>query len=332
MSDAVAAPPVARGRRVPFVPSAAAGTVGALILLVLFNVVFTNDFVSSRTLNVNLTQVAPTLIVAIGMTLVIATGGIDLSVGSLMAISGSVAALILLSGSSLLESDAVAIPLAFIVPVLVAGAFGLFNGALITRFKLQPIIATLILFIAGRGIAQVITNGQLKAFKEPTFQYIGLGKPLGIPFQVIIAAVIVAAAWFTLRRTTFGRYILALGGNERAAELGGVLVNRVKFAVYGISGLCAGIAGLIAIAINSSSDANRVGLNAELEAIAAVAVGGTALTGGQATIIGTVIGALIIQLLRFTLLSHGVAAAVALIVQAGIIIAAVALQRQRSDG
>jgi galactofuranose transport system permease protein len=298
---------------------------------VLFNVVFTNDFVSSRTLNVNLTQVAPTLIVAIGMTLVIATGGIDLSVGSLMAISGSVAALILLSGSSLLESDAVAIPLAFIVPVLVAGAFGLFNGALITRFKLQPIIATLILFIAGRGIAQVITNGQLKAFKEPTFQYIGLGKPLGIPFQVIIAAVIVAAAWFTLRRTTFGRYILALGGNERAAELGGVLVNRVKFAVYGISGLCAGIAGLIAIAINSSSDANRVGLNAELEAIAAVAVGGTALTGGQATIIGTVIGALIIQLLRFTLLSHGVPAAVALIVQAGIIIAAVALQRQRSD-
>jgi galactofuranose transport system permease protein len=331
MSDAVAAPPVARGRRVPFVPSAAAGTVGALILLVLFNVVFTNDFVSSRTLNVNLTQVAPTLIVAIGMTLVIATGGIDLSVGSLMAISGSVAALILLSGSSLLESDAVAIPLAFIVPVLVAGAFGLFNGALITRFKLQPIIATLILFIAGRGIAQVITNGQLKAFKEPTFQYIGLGKPLGIPFQVIIAAVIVAAAWFTLRRTTFGRYILALGGNERAAELGGVLVNRVKFAVYGISGLCAGIAGLIAIAINSSSDANRVGLNAELEAIAAVAVGGTALTGGQATIIGTVIGALIIQLLRFTLLSHGVPAAVALIVQAGIIIAAVALQWQRSD-
>ncbi|MEA2133648.1 MAG: galactofuranose transport system permease protein [Solirubrobacteraceae bacterium] len=332
MPEAIAAQPAARDRRVPWAPGAAAGTAGALILLVLFNVVFTNDFVSSRTLNVNLTQVAPTLIVAIGMTLVIATGGIDLSVGSLMAISGSVAALILLSGSSLLASDIVAIPLAFVAPVLVAGAFGLFNGALVTRFKLQPIIATLVLFIAGRGIAQVITNGQLKAFKEPSFQYIGLGRPLGIPFQVIIAAVIVAAAWFTLRRTTFGRYILAVGGNERAAELGGVLVGRVKFAVYGISGLCAGIAGLIAIAINSSSDANRVGLNAELEAIAAVAVGGTALTGGQATIIGTVVGALIIQLLRFSLLSHGVPAAVALIVQAGIIIAAVALQRQRSDG
>src|SRR5918997_4294401 len=329
MSEAVAARPLSGARRLRL-PSAAVGTAGALLLLVVFNVIFTNDFVSSRALNVNLTQVAPTLIVAIGMTLVIATGGIDLSVGSLMAISGSVAALILLSDSSLLSSNAVAIPLAFIVPVLVAGAFGLFNGGLVTRFGLQPIIATLVLFIAGRGIAPGITSGQLKAVKEPTFQYIGLGKPLGIPFQVIIAAVLVAAAWFTLRRTKVRRYILAVGGNERAAELGGVLVGRVKFAVYGISGLCAGIAGLIAIAINSSSDANRVGLNVELEAIAAVAVGGTALTGGQATIIGTVIGALIIQLLRFTLLSHGVPAEVALIVQAGIIIAAVALQRQRS--
>ena len=324
------ATPAPRSAQRAWIPSARVGTAGALLALVLFNVIFTNDFVSSRAINVNLTQVAPTLIVAIGMTLVIATGGIDLSVGSLMAISGSVAALILLSGSSLLESNAVAIPLAFVIPVLVAGAFGLFNGTLITRFGLQPIIATLILYIAGRGIAQVLTSGQLKAFKEPTFQYIGLGKPLGIPFQVIVAAVIVFAAWFALRRTTFGRYILAIGGNERAARLAGVRVNRVKLAVYGISGLCAGVAGLIAIAINSSSDANRVGLNVELEAIAAVAVGGTALTGGQASVIGTVMGALIIQLVRFTLLSHGVAAEVALIVQAGIIIAAVALQRRRS--
>jgi simple sugar transport system permease protein/ribose transport system permease protein len=332
MADAagqVAPRGVTDGARRLRLPGASAGTAGALAALVLFNVIFTNDFVSSRALNVNLTQVAPILIVAVGMTLVIATGGIDLSVGSLMAISGSIAALILLSGSSLLDSNAVAIPLAFIAPVLVAGAFGLFNGALVTRFGLQPIIATLILFIAGRGIAQVITSGQLKAFKEPTFQYIGLGRPLGIPFQVIIAALFVLVAWFALRRMTIGRYILAVGGNERAAELAGVPAARVKLAVYGFSGICAGVAGLVAIAINSSSDANRVGLNTELEAIAAVAVGGTALLGGQASVIGTVMGALIIQLLRFTLLSHGVPAAVALIVQAGIIIAAVALQRQR---
>lgn len=303
------------------------GALVALALLVLFNVAFTRDFLSQQTIYVNLTQVAPIVIVAVGMTLVIATGGIDLSVGSLMAIAGALAPLIFLSGSGLLASDAVAMPLAFALPVLAAGAFGLFNGALVTRFGIQPIIATLVLFIAGRGIAQVLTGGELKAFKEPVFQYIGLGRPLGVPVQVIVAAVLVAAAAYTLGRTVFGRHVLAIGGNEAAARLAGVPVNRVKLAVYGISGVCAGIAGLIAIAINSSADANRVGLNLELEAIAAVAVGGTPLTGGRATIVGTLIGALIIQLLRFTLLSQGVSAEAALVVQAAIIIVAVAVQR-----
>jgi simple sugar transport system permease protein/ribose transport system permease protein len=319
-------PPAAGRRGLPL--GGRAASLGALLALIAFNVVFTRDFVSANALNVNLTQVAPIVIVAVGMTLVIATKGIDLSVGSLMAISGALAPLIFLSDASFLSSNAVAIPLAFVLPVLAAGAFGLFNGTLVTRFGIQPIIATLVLFIAGRGIAQALTNGQLQAFREPTFQYIGLGKPLGIPFQVILAAVIVVAAGFALSRTTFGRYVLAVGGNERAARFAGVPVNRVKLAVYTISGLCAGVAGLIAIAINSSSDANRVGLNLELEAIAAVAVGGTSLMGGKATIVGTVIGALIIQLLRFTLLSHGVSSAIALVVQAGIILVAVILQRE----
>lgn len=307
------------------------GIVGALGLLVLFNALFTRDFLSERAIILNLTQVAPVLIVAVGMTLVIATGGIDLSVGSIMAIAGALAPLIFLSDAGLLSSNAVAIPLAFIVPVLAAGAAGLFNGVLVTRFAIQPIIATLVLFIAGRGIAQVLTDGRLQAFREPTFQYIGLGRPLGIPFQVIIALVVVVLAAFTLRRLSFGRYVLAVGGNAAAASLAGVPVNRVKLAVYGISGVLAGIAGLIAVAINSSSDAARVGLNVELAAIAAVAVGGTPLTGGRATIVGTVIGALIIQLLRFTLLSHGVPAAAALVVQAAVIIAAVALQRRGAN-
>jgi ribose/xylose/arabinose/galactoside ABC-type transport system permease subunit len=319
--------PRAAGRRsLPF--GGRTASLAALLALIAFNVAFTRDFVSQNALNVNLTQVAPILIVAVGMTLVIATKGIDLSVGSLMAISGAVAPLIFLSDASFLQSNAVAIPLAFVVPVLVAGAFGAFNGALVTRFGIQPIIATLVLFIAGRGIAQALTNGELQAFREPSFQVIGLDKVLGIPVQVLIAAAIVLAAGFALSRTAFGRYVLAVGGNERAARFAGVPVNRVKLAVYTISGLCAGVAGLIAIAINSSSDANRVGLNLELEAIAAVAVGGTSLMGGKATIVGTVIGALIIQLLRFTLLSHGVSSAIALVVQAGIILVAVILQRE----
>ncbi|GBF06362.1 inner-membrane translocator [Deinococcus aerius] len=300
---------------------------GALVLLFLFNALFTPHFLSVQTLNVNLTQVATIVIVAVGMTLVIASGGIDLSVGALMAISGALAPMLFLHPP--FGSPALGILLAFTVPVLVAGVFGLFNGTLVTRFGIQPFIATLILFIAGRGIAQVMTNGQLQTFSNTTFQYIGLGRPFGIPFQVILMLVIVALFAWIMARTVFGRYVLAVGGNERAAGLAGVPVRRVKLLVYGISGLLAGIAGLIVIAINSSSDANQVGLNMELDAIAAVAVGGTALTGGRATIIGTLLGALIIQLIRFTLLAKGVPDAAALVVKAAIILLAVYVQRQQ---
>jgi galactofuranose transport system permease protein len=301
----------------------------ALLLLVLYNALFTSNFLTAQTLNVNLTQVATIVIVATGMTLVIATGGIDLSVGSLMAIGGAAAPLIFLSGMPPFDNLVIGNTVALIVPVLIAGLFGLFNGWLITAFRIQPIIATLVLYIAGRGIAQVATNGNLQAFKNPDFQYIGLGRPLGIPFQVILMLIIVAIVAWVMRTTTFGRYVLAVGGNESAARLAGVPVNRIKLAVYCISGLLAGLAGLIVIAINSSSDANLVGLNMELDAIAAVAVGGTPLTGGRATIIGTLLGALIIQLIRFTLLANGVPYAVAQVINATIILAAVYVQQRQ---
>ncbi|MDQ3397701.1 MAG: ABC transporter permease [Deinococcota bacterium] len=302
-------------------------SVAALIALVVFNALFTPNFLSMRTLNVNLTQVATIVIVATGMTLVIATGGIDLSVGALMAISGALAPMIFMNPS--LQSLGIGVALAFILPVIATSVFGLFNGALITRFGIQPIIATLVLFIAGRGIAQVITGGNLVTFRNPDFQTIGLGRLFGLPFQVILMLVIVVAASYLLQKTVFGRYLLATGGNEAAARLAGVPVNRVKLAVYTISGALAGLAGLIAIAINASSDPNRVGLLMELNAIAAVAVGGTALTGGRATIIGTLLGALIIQLIRYTLLVKGVPEATALVVQAAIILLAVYFQRQQ---
>jgi ribose/xylose/arabinose/galactoside ABC-type transport system permease subunit len=303
------------------------GALGALALLLLFNALFTPNFLTVQTLNVNLTQVATTVIVATGMTLVIATGGIDLSVGALMAISGALAPLLFLNPP--LGSPVLGLALAFTLPVLAAGAFGLFNGALVTRFGIQPFIATLVLFIAGRGVAQVLTNGQLQTFANPVFQYIGLGRPFGIPFQVILMVLVVALFAWIMARTVFGRQVLAVGGNARAARLAGVPVRRVTLAVDGLSGLLAGLAGLIVISINSSSDANQVGLNMELDAIAAVAVGGTALTGGRATILGTLLGALIIQLIRFTLLAKGVPDAAALVVKAGIILAAVYVQRQQ---
>ncbi|KPV51564.1 sugar ABC transporter permease, partial [Kouleothrix aurantiaca] len=238
------------------------GALAALVLLVLYNALFTPNFLAAQTLNINLTQVATIVIVATGMTLVIATGGIDLSVGSLMAISGALAPIIFL-GKLVPLSPLLGNTLAFVVPVLVAGLFGLFNGILVTTFRIQPIVATLVLFIAGRGIAQVVTNGNLQAFRNPGFQYIGLGRPFGIPFQAILMLLIVAIVAWVMRSSVFGRYILATGGNEAAARLAGVPVNRVKRLVYVISGLLAGLAGLIVIAINSSSDANLVGLNME---------------------------------------------------------------------
>jgi galactofuranose transport system permease protein len=303
----------------------------ALVLLIAFNAIFTDGFLSMQSLRVNLTQVATVSIVATGMTLVIATGGIDLSVGSLMAIGGAVAPMIFMSDWGPLEQYS---PLSNIVAVvaalIVTGLFGLFNGVLVAKFSIQPIIATLVLFIAGRGIAQVITNGSIQTFRNPDVQYLGLGRPFGIPFQAFVALGVALVAYWVVRSTTFGRYLLATGDNESAARLSGVPIRRVKVAVYVISGVLAGLAGLVVISINSSSDANLVGLDMELNAIAAVAVGGTPLTGGRAAVLGTLIGALILQLIRTTLLSHNVPDAAARVVTAGAIIVAVLLQRGRS--
>ena len=307
------------------------GPLAALVALFLFNAIFTDGFLSVQSFRLNVTQVATVIIVATGMTLVIATGGIDLSVGSLMAIAGAVAPLIFMSDSGPLEQYGwLANVAALVAAILATGVFGLFNGVLVAAFRIQPIIATLVLFIAGRGIAQVITNGSIQTFRNPDFQYIGIGRPLGIPFQAfLVVAVVTIAAW-VVHSTTFGRHLLATGGNEAAARLAGVPVARIKLAVYVISGVLAGLAGLIVISINSSSDANLVGMDMELNAIAAVAVGGTPLTGGRANVVGTLIGALILQLIRTTLLSHNIEDAVARVVTAAAIIFAVLMQRGRT--
>jgi galactofuranose transport system permease protein len=307
------------------------GTFAAFILLLLFNLIVTPNFLSWQTLNVNLTQVATIVIVAVGMTLVIATGGIDLSVGSLMAIAGTAAPMIFMGKLLPIENMGILIILSFILPVLLAMAFGWFNGVLVTRFSIQPIVATLVLFIAGRGIAQVATNGNLQVFKNPDFQFIAMGRIAGIPAQVIIMIIVAVLAHCLIRYTVIGRQIIAVGGNEKAARLTGIPVRRVKTFVYIVSGALAGIAGLIVVARNSASDANLVGLGMELDAIAAVAVGGSLLTGGRANIIGTVLGAFVIQLVRYTLLANGVPDAAALIVKAGLIVIAVFIQ-QRAKG
>ena len=304
------------------------GALAALVLLLLFNAAVTPHFLSPQTLNVNLTQVAPIVIVSVGMTLVIATGGIDLSVGSLMAIAGQLAPLVFTGRLFSIASGPPAVALGIALPVLAVTLLGWLNGFVITRYRIQPIVATLVLYIAGRGIAQVMTNGNLQVFAEPAFGFLGLGRVFGVPFQAILMVVAVAAGAIALRRSLVGQQILSIGGNERAARLAGVRVVRVKRFVYALSGFTAGIAGLITVAINSSSDANLVGSGMELDAIAAVAVGGTLLAGGRATVLGTLVGALIIQLVRTTLIANGVPDAAALVVKAALILLAVWIQRQ----
>jgi simple sugar transport system permease protein/ribose transport system permease protein len=312
------------------------GSFIALAVLIVYNVLFTPNFLSAGTLNANLTQVTTIVIVAVGMTFVIATGGIDLSVGSLMAIAGVLGPLFLLEGQQF-GAPVVGLALAFIAPLVVTTLCGAFNGTLVTVVGLQPIIATLVLFLGGRGIAQLIVNGELREFRNlgspmvPNFEFIGLGEIAGLRFQVVIMLVVVAIAAWVLRATTFGRYVLATGGNPSAARLAGIPVNQVRMAVYCISGFLAGIAGLIVVAINRSSDPHRVGEFMELNAIAAVAVGGTPLIGGRATILGTFIGALIIQLLRFSLISHNIPDGITRMVIAAAIVVAVLAQRQQSS-
>ncbi len=302
----------------------------ALSALLVFNLAVTPNFFELQTLFVNISQVATIVIVAIGMTLVIATGGIDLSVGAVMALSGALAPLIFLSPFGV-ANPGLGLLAAFTLPVLAAAAAGLFNGVMVTFFRVQPIVATLILFISGRGIALVLTNGNLQTFTNPTFSFLGTGRIFGLPFQGWLALGFAVLVYWMVNRTVYGRHLLAVGGNERAAALAGVPVRSVKIATYVICSSLAGVAGMAVTAINSASDAARNGLLMELDAIAAAVVGGALLMGGRAPIFGAVLGAVVIQLVKFTLLANGVADEVALIAKAGIIVVAVYLQQTRKE-
>lgn len=298
------------------------GALAALVLLLIGNVVFTPGFASVDNFRNLLVQVTPTMLVAVGMTFVIATGGIDLSVGSVMAIASAVAATSLDYGAGL----------AILLGLTVGAGVGAFSGALIAGFKIQPIIITLAVLIAGRGIAQVISNGgQLIPFSNQNFEFLGKGDVFGIPFQIALLVLVVASAIFLLRSTIFGRYVIAVGGNESAARLSGVRVNRTKILVYAFSGLLAALAGLIYTARLGASDASKVGDGIELDAIAATVVGGTALTGGRATVIGTVIGALIMQIITTSFNMNGIKFSYSLAIKAAIILLAVYIQRPKMN-
>lgn len=306
------------------------GALIALVALIIFNLLFTNQFSSVIAITNLLVHVTPTLILGVGMTLVIATGGIDISVGSVMGLTGILTYLIfsgkLFGIHNIVLGTIVAIPIALAVAMLI----GAFNGLLVTRFKVQPIVATLITLITIRGVAEVTVNGFQFAFlSAPIVSWLS-GNLFGfLPRQVVLMAVIVAIFAWLMRATSFSRYLLAAGGNQSAARLAGVPVNCILITVYALCGLLAGVAGLAFIAFDSASNPVTDGMGKELDAIAAVAVGGTPLTGGRATILGTAIGAIFIQLIRQTLVALNVPDDIASVIIGVLIVLAVFLQRQR---
>ncbi len=295
------------------------GVYAAIALLVLYNVLFTPNFLTWSNLRIQLIQVAPIIIVALGMALVIGTEGIDLSVGSVMALAAALIPLYL--GYGVLAAIGVSLLAGLVV--------GLINGTLVARVGLQPIVATLALFVGGRGLALVISGGQLKDVRNSDLIYLGSGDLFGLPVLVWIAAVLVLVVAFVVRRTVFGRRLLAVGGNRPATELAGVPVKRVLTTVYVASAMLAAVAGVLAVARIQSSDASSVGLLIELSAITAVVVGGTPLTGGQVRVLGTVAGALLMQLVVATMIKHNLQPSTTEMVQAVIILIAVYVARER---
>jgi len=260
---------------------------------------------------------APLMLVALGMTLVIATGGVDLSVGAVIAISAAMGAVLInpalgnqLITNDILTKDATNTPLALIVLAdLAAGTLcGLWNGMLVSRGKIQPMVATLILMVAGRGIAQLITNGQIMTIYYTPYFYFGNGFILGIPVSVYIVAVVFLFAWVLVRKTAVGLFIESVGINAKSTYYSGISEKNIKLFVYVFSGFCAAIAGLILSSYVHSADGNNNGLNYELDAILAVVIGGTLMTGGRFSLFASVIGALIIWTFTITMYTFGVPA------------------------
>ena len=261
-----------------------------------------------------LNRAAPIALLAMGMTLVIATGGIDLSVGAVVAISGAVCAY-------LLQNDIVTFtPLVLLIGVAVAILAGAWNGLLVTFFGIQPIIATLILMVAGRGIAQLVTGGQILTFEHEGFEFIGGGFFLGLPFSIVLVASTYALTFFVLKKTALGLFISSIGANPTASHYAGIRERLIKVSVYMFSGLCAGLAGMILTSDIQGADANNAGLWSELDAILAVVIGGTALTGGRYYLGATLIGVLILQTMTTTILSSGLPVQFTHIVKALVVI------------
>lgn len=273
--------------------------VALLVLCLVLSFLSDKFFTTNNLINV-LRQVAVNICIATGMTLVVLTAGIDLSVGSILALCGAVAAGLLKFGIVFAGADlfiGFTVLGVILAAVIIGMAIGSFNGLVITRFSVPPFVATLAMLTIARGATMLYTGGHPISNLGPDFSFIGAGSLLSIPVPVWIALVVVLLASFVTQRTRLGRYIYAIGGNETAARFSGINITRVKIIVYGIAGALAAVGGIIVTSRLDSAQPNA-GINYELDAIAAVVIGGTSLSGGRGTVWGTVIGAMIIGVLN----------------------------------
>jgi len=292
------------------------------IFIVFIAICLIISFISPQFLTVSnwtiiITQVSINALLAFGVTFVIITGGIDLSLGSIVAVAG-------VSAAMLAHPNSYPVILPIVIGLLAGLLIGAFNGFIITKSKIAPFIVTLGTMTIGRGLALILSNGRPVSNLSDSFVFIGSGKILGIPFLIIILLFMFILCSVILNKTILGRYIYAVGGNEQAARASGINVNQVKMAVYSISGLLAGLAGILLTSRITTGQPNA-GAGFELDAIAAVVIGGTSTTGGKGSIAGTLIGVLLIGVINNSLDLLNVTSYYQQVVMGVIIIGAVVL-------
>jgi simple sugar transport system permease protein len=277
-----------------------------------------------------LNRAAPLVIIAAGLTLVIATKGIDISVGAVVAISGATAASLIGGQIAVqgMEATKVALPFVILGAMAVGLAFGMWNGLLVSVLGLQPIIATLILMVAGRGVAQLITDGRITTIYYRPFFFVANGFLLGIPFPLFIAGAVLLTLGLLTRRTSLGVFIESIGVNPVASRSAGVRAGAILFWAYAVCGLCAGIAGIVVASNVKSADGNNAGLLFELDAILAVVLGGTSMNGGRFSLVGSLLGALIIQTLTTTIYAVGVPPEITMVVKAVVVFVVSVIQSE----
>jgi ribose/xylose/arabinose/galactoside ABC-type transport system permease subunit len=301
----------------------------ALIGIMLFNLIFTPGFLTIEIKNGRLygsiidilKHASPLIIMSIGMTLVIATEGIDISVGAVVAISAAVACSAIVAGNSLF--------VAILYAMIASAICGLWNGVLVAKIGIQPMVGTLILMTIGRGIAQLITKGQIITVDHEGYYFIGNGYLFGLPFGVYIAIAVTVLVYIALRKTSLGLFLESVGTNKEASRFAGINASNIILITYVICGLFAGIAGIFISSNVTAADANNAGMWKEIDAILATVIGGTSMTGGRIYLMGTVLGALFIQTLTTTIYSTGVPPETILVVKAVVVILVTLMQSNK---